>query len=86
MGKDEQEISDDQIDGTVKETINMIIGNTFSLYDPETVFNLDVPERVGFNDYLNDLSDAEKKVSIVMESMEYHLAFQMNIKNAQNDP
>ncbi len=80
MGKDEEEISDDQINGTVKETINMIIGNTFSLYDPEAVFNFDVPELVGFNDYLKDLSDPEKKVSIVMKSMEYHLAFEMNVR------
>jgi hypothetical protein len=56
------------------------MGNTFSLYDPEAVFNLDVPELVGFNDYLKDLSDSEKKVSIVMKSMEYHLAFQMNVR------
>jgi len=39
MGKDEQEISNDQINGTVKEIINMIIGNTFSMYDPDVVFD-----------------------------------------------
>jgi CheY-specific phosphatase CheX len=82
MGKDEQEISDDQIDGTVKEIINMIIGNTFSLYDPEAVFDLGVPELVGFNDFLRDLSDSEKRYSIVIETLENYLAFQMNFINA----
>lgn len=79
MGKDEEEISDDQINGTVKEIINMIMGNTFSLYDPEVVFNLGVPELVGFNDFFKDLSDSEKSFSIVVETLENYLAFQMNV-------
>jgi len=82
MGKNEEEISDDQINGTVKEIINMIIGNTFSLYDPDIVFDLGVPELVGFNEFIKDLSDSEKTISIVIETMENYLAFQMNIKNA----
>jgi CheY-specific phosphatase CheX len=79
MGKDEQEISDDQIDGTVKEIINMIIGNTFSLYDPEAVFDLGVPELVGFHDFIKNLSDSKKRFSVVIETLENYLAFQMNI-------
>jgi CheY-specific phosphatase CheX len=79
MGKDEQEISDDQIDGTVKEIINMIIGNTFSLYDPEAVFDLGVPELVGFHDFIKNLSDSGKRFSVVIETLENYLAFQMNI-------
>jgi len=82
MGKDEQEISDDQIDGTVKEIINMIIGNTFSLYDPEAVFDLGVPELVGFHDFIKNLSDSEKRYSIVIETLDNYLAFQMNFINA----
>jgi len=82
MGKDEQEISDDQIHGTVKEIINIIIGNTFSMYDPDVVFDLGVPELVGFHDFIKDLSDSEKRFSVVIETLENYLAFQMNIKNA----
>ena len=82
MGKDEQEISDDQINGTVKEIINIIIGNTFSMYDPDVVFDLGVPELVGFHDFIKDLSDSEKRFSVVIETLENYLAFQMNIKNA----
>jgi CheY-specific phosphatase CheX len=82
MGKDEEEISDDQINGTVKEIINMIIGNTFSRYDPDVVFDLGVPELVAFNDFLKEVSDSEKRFSIVIETLENYLAFQMNIKNA----
>jgi CheY-specific phosphatase CheX len=79
MGKDEDNISDDQINGTVKEIINMTIGNTFSLYDPDAVFNLRVPELIGFHDVIKDLPDSEKRFAIVIETLENYLAFQMNI-------
>jgi CheY-specific phosphatase CheX len=79
MGKDEEDISDDQINGTVKEIINMIIGNTFSLYDPEAVFDLGVPELVAFSDFFKYLSDSGKRFSIVVEALENYLAFQMNV-------
>jgi chemotaxis protein CheY-P-specific phosphatase CheC len=81
LGKDEEDISDDQINGAVKEIINMIIGNTFSMYDPDVVFDLGVPELVAFNDFLKELSDSEKRFSVVIETLENYLAFQMNIIN-----
>ena len=80
MGKNEEEISDHQIDGTVKEIINMVIGNTFSMYDPDVVFDLGVPELVAFNDFLKKLSDSEKRFSIVIETLENYLAFQMTVR------
>jgi chemotaxis protein CheY-P-specific phosphatase CheC len=82
LGKDKEDINDDQINGTVKEIINMIIGNAFSMYDPEAVFDIGVPELVGFHDFIKDLSDSEKRFSVVIETLENYLAFQMNIKNA----
>lgn len=81
MGKDEQEISDDQINETIKEIINMIIGNTFSMYDSDVVFDLGVPELVEFHDSIKGLPDSEKSFSVVIETMENYLAFQMNITN-----
>jgi len=81
MGKDEQEISDDQINDTIKEIINMIIGNTFSMYDSDVVFDLGVPELVEFHDSIKGLPDSEKSFSVVIETMENYLAFQMNITN-----
>ena len=82
MGKDEQEISDDQINETIKEIINMIIGNTFSMYDPDVVFDLGVPELVGFHDSIKGLPDSEKSFSVVIETLENYMAFQMNFINA----
>jgi CheY-specific phosphatase CheX len=81
MGKDEQEISDNQINETIKEIINMIIGNTFSKYDPDVVFDLGVPELVEFHDSIKGLPDSEKSFSVVIETLENYMAFQMNITN-----
>jgi len=80
MGKYEEEISDDQINGTVKEIINMIIGNTFSRYNPDVVFNLGLPELVAFNDFIKELSGSEKRFSIIIETLENYLAFQINVR------
>jgi CheY-specific phosphatase CheX len=80
MGKNEEEISDHQIDGTVKEIINMVIGNTFSMYDPDVVFDLGVPELVAFNDFPKKLSDSENRFSMVIETLENYLAFQMTVR------
>jgi len=82
MGKDEQEISDDQINETIKEIINMIIGNTFSMYVPDVVFDLGVPELVEFHDSIKGLPDSEKSFSVVIETLENYMAFQMNFINA----
>ena len=79
MGKNEEEVSDDQVYGSVKEIINMIIGNTFSLYQPKAAFNLGIPELVKFDEVSKDLSNPEKKISIIIETLENYLAFQMNI-------
>lgn len=82
MGKKKEDISDNQVKETVKEITNMIAGNTFSLYDSETVFNLGVPELVSLDGFHKDSSGFENKVSITIDTPEDFLAFQMNIKNA----
>ena len=61
------------------EITNMITGNGFSLYDPESVFNLGVPELVGLDDFHKDLSDSEDRISIAIDTLENYLAFQMSV-------
>jgi len=80
MGKEEKGISDKQVKETVKEITNMITGNAFSLYDPEAVFNLGVPELTGLDDFQKDLSDSENKISIAVSTLENYLAFQMSFR------
>ena len=82
MGKEEKDISNEQAMGTLMEITNMITGNAFSLYDPESVFNLGVPELVGLDDFHKDLNGSENKISISIGTLENYLAFQLYIKNA----
>jgi CheY-specific phosphatase CheX len=43
LGIDLVKVTRDDINGTVKEMVNMLAGNTLSLYDSELVFDLGVP-------------------------------------------
>ncbi len=43
MGMETREVTEDQLTGTMMELTNMITGNLFSIYDPETVYKLDIP-------------------------------------------
>ena len=79
MGKEEKDVSNEQARGTLMEITNMITGNGFSLYDPESVFNLGAPELVGLDDFHKDLSDAEDRISIAIDTLENYLAFQMSV-------
>ena len=81
MGKEEEDVSDDQVKGTVKEIINMIVGNTFSKYDPEAAFNLGIPELISFSHYYNELSDTGDRFSFIIDTLENHLAFQLNLRD-----
>ena len=81
MGKEKEDISDNQAKETVKEMANMITGNAFSLYDPEAVFNLGVPELVGLDGLHKDLSGSENIISIAMATPENRLLFQMSVRN-----
>ena len=80
MGKEEKDISNEQARGTLMEITNMITGNGFSLYDPESVFNLGVPELVGLDDFHKDLSDSENRISIAIDTIENYLVFQMSVR------
>ena len=80
LGKEEEDISDNQIKETVKEMTNMITGNTFSLYEPEAVFNLNVPEWVDFDGFQKASEGSENIFSVVVNTLENYLAFQMIVR------
>jgi CheY-specific phosphatase CheX len=79
MGKKEKSICEDQVVGTVKEITNMIVGNIFSFFDPQAVFNLEIPELVSFSEYPVNLFGSENEIFLAIDTPENHLAFQMTI-------
>ena len=44
LGAAADELSEEQITGTVKEMLNMLAGNSLSAYDAQASFNLKLPE------------------------------------------
>ena len=80
LGMDQSGISKDQITETVKEIINMIAGNTFSIFNPQVVFNLDIPQMIQFEDPCMDHSGSEEEAFIVITTLEDRLALQMVIE------
>ncbi len=79
MGLDQTEITKDHVNGTTKEIANMILGNIFSKYDDQAVFNLEVPEIISNANY-KDLSPCqENELLFCVDTLDDHLAIKMII-------
>ena len=81
MGIDEENISKEHVNETVKEILNMIVGNVFSSLDPQEVFNLAVPELIVFDGNGVDPSESKEDIFIGIDTLDSHIAFQMVILN-----
>jgi CheY-specific phosphatase CheX len=44
LGEEEAKVTGSDVTGMVKEIVNMIAGNTFSILDDKAVFDLNIPE------------------------------------------
>ncbi|MDY7030465.1 MAG: chemotaxis protein CheX [Thermodesulfobacteriota bacterium] len=81
MGKDDESISQDHVIETAKEIINMIAGNTFSNYDDQAVFHLDIPQLIHFNEVYEADSSSEEALSITINTLGNRFALRMVIIN-----
>lgn len=77
MGIDEDSLSQDQVTETVKEIINMVTGNIFSIFDDQVVFDLGIPELIDFEKAKRDISESEEKIFITINTLDNHLALGM---------
>jgi len=75
LGKDIESISRDHVTDTVKETLNMLAGNTFRNYDDLAVFDLGFPELIDLDDIRGD--DSGEEVLITINTLDNHLALKM---------
>ena len=80
LGCDPEDVAEDQIKGIVQEIINMITGNTFSLYDPQAVFDLKIPEPVSSDKCRANPDKSENEIFLKVETPENHLALLMIIE------
>ena len=57
----------------------MIAGNTFSILDNQSVFDLDIPEMVSFDDIRNRQNSSDNIMVIPVNTLENPLELQMII-------
>jgi len=77
MGINDDEISKDHITEAAKEILNMIAGSTFSIFDQQAVFDLDIPELIGFDKIKAVISDSDEEIFIAINTLDNCLAFKM---------
>jgi CheY-specific phosphatase CheX len=66
MGMEQADVTETHLVGTISEAINMIAGNTFSKFDDQAVFNLEIPELVDIGPLSKNADTSEKKESITI--------------------
>lgn len=81
MGLDGGDISKDEIEGTIKEAINMLAGATLSSFDSSLVFNLSIPELVDANDAAASVKETEDEIVVVTNTAEGHIALKAIIES-----
>lgn len=80
LGQDESRVSPDQAIETVKEITNMIAGNTFSIFNPRAVFNLDIPQ-MGRVDGLNmDHPGSETDICVLINTLDGCLMLRLMLR------
>lgn len=86
LGTLPESLSTEQVVGTVKEMINMLAGNALSSYDPESVFNLRIPEVVsGANRDHRVASD--ESMEVFVETMDSIITLTLSVaQNAVHAP
>jgi len=61
MGMETADVTETHLSGTISEAINMIAGNTFSKFDDQAVFSLEIPELADAKTLSKDGGHPEKE-------------------------
>ncbi|MDY6986641.1 MAG: chemotaxis protein CheX [Thermodesulfobacteriota bacterium] len=77
LGTDEKSVSQEEIEGTVKEIINMIAGSTFCNYDDQAVFSLGIPVVVHESEVPRNGPNWEEGIFVAIHSLDKRLGLQM---------
>ena len=77
MGEEEGAVSQEQVEDTVKELLNMISGNSFGIWDDQQVFDLGIPEIVNFEEAEKDNSACSENVFIGIMTLDDNLGLEL---------
>ncbi len=83
LGIDENEVFAEHINGTIAEIINILAGNTFSLFDKKMEFTLGLPEHVDTTDPLAfSPGPGMDEILVIPETTEGLLALKVIFENS----
>jgi CheY-specific phosphatase CheX len=71
------ELSDEQVTGTVLEMVNMLAGSALSIYDPQALFDLRIPELIGLNDVHGLTGEIADRILLRIQTPENRMTFQL---------
>jgi CheY-specific phosphatase CheX len=77
LGIAPQDLSDDQVTGTVLEMINMLAGGTLSTYDRHALFDLQIPELISSYDAGAWTHEGFDGIIIRIQTPENRMAFKL---------
>ena len=77
LGTLTEELSDEDISGTVKEMLNMLAGNSLSAYDPKAPFNLSIPELTQSPAGGEKAGEKRERIDIRIETMDSCMSLNM---------
>jgi CheY-specific phosphatase CheX len=78
LGAIEEELSVEEITGTVKEMLNMLAGNSLSAYDPQSCFNLQVPVLIEPSADAGAFGDKRETIDMGIETMDHNMSLRMS--------
>ena len=77
LGQDQDSLEASHLQGTLKEIINMIAGNTFSTFDQKAVFELGIPEIIKGDASQAGADAGSEQVGYLIETMDGYMAVMM---------
>ena len=70
LGERREAISEEHVNGTVQEMINMLAGNALMAFDPQALFNLEIPCVIEADQLCNLLADYRHHWSVGIETLQ----------------
>jgi CheY-specific phosphatase CheX len=82
LGEEDAEVGPDEMEGTIKEIVNMITGKALSLTDGKAVFKLGIPEGADITEDLNSFfSEDDNAFTLLFNAIEHQLALRICIES-----
>jgi len=81
LGQEAKDVLPQHASETAKEIVNMVAGNAFSLFDNQSIFDLETPKVVSLDKIGTNQVDWGKSIFISLNTLDSSLAFGMVIRS-----